>query len=52
LGISYDAVGNITYIQRNGMVPAGGCFEPKEIDNLSLIYGPSSNRLNRLVHLW
>ena len=32
-----------------GMVAGVDCFEPKTIDNLSLIYDPASSRLNKVI---
>ncbi|MCG8332201.1 MAG: hypothetical protein MI974_31235, partial [Chitinophagales bacterium] len=42
---SYDAVGNLTGIIRNGMVPGVECLEPTEIDNLTLKYDVQTNHL-------
>ena len=36
--ISYDPIGNITDLIRNGMVPGTTCLEPNEIDNLRYHY--------------
>ncbi|MCG8326292.1 MAG: hypothetical protein MI974_01345, partial [Chitinophagales bacterium] len=38
--ISYNPIGNITDLIRNGMVPGTTCLEPNEIDNLSYSYNP------------
>jgi RHS repeat-associated protein len=44
--VSYDAVGNITGVVRNGMVDDGtGCLQPYEIDNLRMSYNPLTNHL-------
>ena len=42
---NYDAVGNLTGIVRNGMVPGVECLEPTEIDNLTLKYNGQTNHL-------
>ena len=42
---NYDAVGNLTEIIRNGMVPGVECLEPTEIDNLTLKPDAQTNRL-------
>ena len=42
---NYDAVGNLTGIIRNGMVPGVECLEPTEIDDLTLKYDGQTNHL-------
>jgi len=38
-GIKYDPIGNIEKLSRRGLIPAGDCFTPGLIDNLTYSYG-------------
>jgi len=47
---SYDARGNITNLQRNGLIANGtDCFTKQSIDNLGYTYYPGTNRLKHIT---
>lgn len=50
--LSYDARGNITSLQRNGLyktTPAATCWTPAQIDNLTYTYNTGTNRLQKIA---
>lgn len=45
---SYDARGNITSLQRNGLIAGANCFTKQSIDNLTYTYTQNTNKLKHI----